>query len=177
MAMKLKNILIAVVACILTTIVIFTVELFIFGYNKKPQIILSVDSPNRVYNAYVEESHSIDPPNQSLFIAKNGTNEFKLVENLPEDIDKINQIKWSNDSKTVVFTTNWYIIITNAESFNTRKVSLNTDWWKWIKKYGGTFSSSGQTITIEKLDFINSDSLEFKTSIMSQSDTISIADI
>ena len=176
--MKLKsNLSIVVISCVLTALVIFIVEYLIFGYHQKPEIILSVNSADGIYTAYVEETPSIDPPNQSLFIAKNGTNEFRLVDDLPEDIDMIKEISWSPDSRTVVFTTAWYLIITNVENFNTRKISLNDDWWKWHKEIGGTFLSSNQTVEIERVTFINSDSLEVKTSNMSQSDFICVADL
>lgn len=176
--MKLKSIILTIcITFILTILLVFTVEYFIFGMNKKPHIVFSADSPDGVYKAYAEESPSIDPPNQSLFISKNGTKEFRLVCDLPEDIDMIKQIDWSVDSKTVVFTTGWYLIITNVERFNIRKISLNTDWWKWHKEYNGTFSSSNKIIDIEKIKFINTDTLEFKTKVMPYSEKICLTDI
>lgn len=176
--MKPKRILLIVsITSVLTTAIILTLEFFIMGFNKKSQIVLSVDSPDRIYKAYVEEGPSIDPPNQSLFLEKNGTNEFKLVDDLPEDIDRVQEIIWSPDSRIVVFATDWYLIITNVEKFNTRKVSLNADWWKWQNEKGGAFSSSNQTIEIEKVIFIDSESLEFKTNIMSRPEIIPVDDV
>jgi len=176
--MKLKNIILTVgITFILTILLVFTIEFFLFGLNKNPHVVLSVDSPDGVYKAYAEESPSIDPPNQSLFIAKVGTNDFKLVDGLSEDIDMIQEIFLSPNSKKVVFLTGWYLIITNVEKFNTYKISLNPDWWKWHKEPGGTFSSSSKNITIEKALFIHPDTLEFKTNIMSNPEKICMADI
>jgi hypothetical protein len=176
--MKLRSILIiALISCVLTAFTIITVEYLFLGYHKKPEIKLSVNSPDGNYSAYVEEAPSVDPPNQSLYIAKNGAKEFRLVDDLPEDIDMIKDIGWSPDSRTVVFATSWYLIITNVDNFNIMKVSLNDDWWKWHKEAGGTFISSNETVEIEKLRFINSDSIEVKTSHMSQSNFICVADL
>ena len=162
----MKNkILTITISVVLTTIVILTVGYFIFGLHKKPLQILSIDSPDKIYNAYVVENPSLDPPNQSLFISKKGLKEFRLVENLPEDIEHIKQIIWSPDSKTVIFLTNWHLIVTNVEKFNTKKISLNNDWWRWHNNKK-TFISSNRIIEIKKINFINSDSLMYQTSEM-----------
>jgi hypothetical protein len=161
---------------IITTVAIFVVEFFLFGYNTKSDKLMSLDSPDGVYNAYVIENPALDPPNQSIFISKNGLNEFRLVEDLPEDIDAIKNILWSPDGKTVVFATNWYLIITEITNFNTKKISLNPDWWKWHDKKG-TFSSSSRDIVIKEIEFCDSDSLIYMTNEMTNPEKICIVNL
>lgn len=168
-----KRILTISVTAIMTTVVILTIEYFLFGLNNKPNQSVSFDSPDGIYKAYVVENPSLDPPNQSLFISKNGYDDFRLVEDLPEDIENIQQIYWSPDSKTVVFLTNWHLIITDVDKFNSKKISINPDWWRWHKNKG-TFSSSNKTIEIKEMQFINSDTLKYRTSEMAQAERICI---
>jgi hypothetical protein len=87
------------------------------------------------------------------------------------------EILWSPDSKAVVFTTGCYLIITNVEKFNIYKINLQPEWWKWNKESGGTFSSAGKKIIIEKAVFIHPDTLEFKTNIMSDPVKVCVGDI
>ncbi|NOZ47016.1 MAG: hypothetical protein GXO79_09570 [Chlorobi bacterium] len=164
MKIRILNLSIAIIA---TAVVILGIEFFLFGLNSKPKVVLSVNSPNTIFEAYVTENPSLDPPNQSMFIAERGTNKFKLVENLPEDIESVQKTIWSPDSKIVVFVTNWNLIITNVEHFNTMKICLNNDWWKRHDNKK-TFSSSGKKINLKKLEFINSDTLVYMTNEMLQ---------
>jgi hypothetical protein len=163
---ELKSKLITIsVTLLLTVAAIIIIEFFLFGLNRKPATSLSVNSPDGVYKAYVKENPSLDPPNQSLFISRNGSDKFRLVDELPEDIEFAQQIYWSPDSRIVVFQTNWYLIMTDVYKFNTKKISLNPDWWEWNKN-GKAFFSSRRTVNMEEFQFINSDSLSFKTDFM-----------
>lgn len=158
-----SKLLVIITTMVVTIIILFIIGFFLFGLNGKPQVVLSQDSPDGAYNAYVIESPSMDPPNQSLFIARNGSNKFRLVDDLPEDIESVQKIIWSPDSRNVVFATNWYLIITNTETFNTRKISLNPDWW--TRNRNRTFSSSDRSISVRDLYFINGDSLKYLNSL------------
>jgi hypothetical protein len=118
------------------------------------------------------ENPAIDPPNQSLFIAKNKSNEFRLVANLPEDIEMCDSIYWSPNSKAVSFTTNWHIFITRIEGFNTQKVSINPDWWIRMEK--GTFRSSNRPVKIKEFSFINTNTISYKTNLIENHELIFI---
>ena len=172
--MKSKILTISLTA-ILTAVIILTIEFFLFGLNSKSDYAASLDSPDGLYKAYVSNDPAFDPPNQSLFISKNGKNEFRLVDDLPEDIEYIQKIYWSSDSKIVVFATNWHLILTNVDNFNSKKISLNPDWWKKLKK--GTFISSKRIVRMKELDIINSDSLRYMTSEMTHPEKICLNDL
>jgi hypothetical protein len=159
-----SKLLVIIITAIATGIVILTIGYFILGLNTKPKTILSLDSPDRAYTAYVVENPALDPPCQSLYIGKNGSNEFRLVANLPEDIEICDSIYWSPDGITAIFTTNWHIYITHIEGFNTKKISINPDWWKRMEK--GTYRSSDRHVQIERLTFVNSDTIRYKTNLM-----------
>ena len=173
--MKAKFFIIGITALI-TAVVIFILEYFLFGLHSKSDHAMSLDSPNGVYKAYVNDDPSLDPPNQSLFISKNGNNDFRLIEELPEDIEAIQKIYWSPDSKTVVFATNWHLILTNVDNLNVKKISLNPDWWLWREKKG-TFTSSSRYVEIKEVEFINVDSLKYITNEMTHPEKICLSDI
>jgi hypothetical protein len=168
--MKNRNLTI-VVSAVLTAIILLAAVYLLFGMNKKPARTMSLDSPDGIYTAYVVENPSLDPPNQSLFLSKTGSDEFRLVEDLPEDIELVKQIFWSPDSRKVVFSTNWYLIITDVGSFSSRKISLNPDWWRWNKNRK-TFSSSARAVEMKELHFIGSDTLLYRTDQMEQTEKV-----
>ena len=80
------RILTAMITALIIVIIIALAVYFLFGFNTRPDTVLSVNSPQGLYEAYVVENPSLDPPNQALFISKTGTGEFRLVARLPEDI-------------------------------------------------------------------------------------------
>jgi len=161
------------ISVIVTVILILLSFYFIFGLNSKPDIVTSVASPDGVMEAYVVENPSIDPPNQSLFISRKGTDEFRLVACLPEDIEAAQEIIWTPDGSTVIFVTNWHMFITDANKFHTKKISLNPDLWKW-QGNRKTFSSSGLDVRMEQFDIISSDSLRYRTNLMTLPVVISL---
>ncbi len=170
------NILTAMITALVTVILIAVAVWFTFGFNSKPGKVMSVNSPQGSYEAYVVENPSIDPPNQGLFISKTGTNEFRLVANLPEDIESAQKLYWTEDGNKAIFVTNWHLFVTDVQNFNTKKISLNPDWWKW-QQGGKTFSSSGTSVVVEELEFIGSDSLRYRTNLMTQPETVSLGDL
>lgn len=164
----MRNRLIAIVIASLSTIIVLLVMVFyITGMHSKPVRVLSVVSPNGLYEAYVIENPSFDPPNQSLFISKIGGNEFRLVSELPEDIEMISNIYWSPCSRFVAFATNWHLLVTNIESFYTMKYSVNPSWWV-MHQGKGTFTSGSARVEYLHVHFLQSDSLEYQTSLMDE---------
>lgn len=169
------KILTAIITVVITVILISLAGYFIFGFNSKPETVLSVASPQGLYEAFVIENPSIDPPNQSLFISKRGTPEFRLVATLPEDIESAQKIYWTEDGTRAIFITGWHLIITDVQNFNTRKISLNPDWWTRHQDKK-TFSSSDKFIVMEEFYLYGSDSLSYRTNIMVQPETIVLAE-
>jgi hypothetical protein len=169
--MKTKLVIIAITSFV-TALVIFVFLYFLLGLNNLPRTALSLDSPDGLYKAYVTDEPAFDPPNQCLWISKIGSNGFRLVDDLPEDIEKCKNIYWAPDSKTVVFATNWHLLITHIESFNTQKISINPDWWK--TNDNGTFTSSNRWAQVEELTFIGNDSISFKTDLMENPERLSL---
>jgi len=169
------RILTAMITALITVIIIALAVYFLFGFNTRPDTVLSVDSPQGLYEAYVVENPSLDPPNQALFISKTGTGEFRLVARLPEDIEATRKICWTDDGNKAIFITNWHLIITDVRNFNTSKISLNPDWWKW-NQGEKTFSSSGTPVVLEELDLYGSDSLTYRTNMMTQPATVILTD-
>jgi len=161
----MKNRLPVIVITAAATFICMLAVIYVL-YNMKLRSVtaLSNDSPDGTFIACVIESPSMDPPNQSLFIERKGSQNFRLVEELPEDIEFVEKIFWSPDGKIAVFATNWNLVIAGTESLNVTKISLNNDWW--TKNKNGTFSTSGENIKIQTLDFIGLDSLVYSTNNM-----------
>ena len=63
--------------------------IILYGFFINPELVMSVDSPDGKYEAYVIDNPSFDPPNQSLFVKNKGSDSFNLVEILAEDVDFI----------------------------------------------------------------------------------------
>lgn len=170
-----SRILTAMITALVTVILIAVAVYFIFGFNSRPETVMSVNSPQGTYEAYVVENPSVDPPNQALFISRTGTGEFRLVAKLPEDIESARKIYWTEDGNKAVFVTDWHLFITDVPAFNTRQISLNPDWWKW-NKGEKTFSSSGTSVVLEEFEIFGSDSLTYRTSLMTQPATVILTD-
>lgn len=171
-----SKILTAMITALITVILIALAVWLLFGFSSKPEKIMSETSPQGSYEAYVVENPSVDPPNQGLLILKSGTGEFRLVERLPEDIESAQKICWTDDGSKAVFITNWHLIITDVRNFNTRKISLNPDWWKWHQGKK-TFSSSSTSVVLEEFELFGSDSLTYRTNLMTQPVTVRLTDI
>lgn len=120
-------------------------------------------SPNGSYKAYAESKKVFDGPDESLFIAKTENNQFRLVSDLPADIESIQKITWAPNSSKVVFATNWYLYVVDTDNFNIDIVNLNNDWWEWSADKPGTFTSTKSNITIQELKFLNDSIIQFKT--------------
>ena len=163
------------VTVVITIVCLACAVILLYGMQLKPKTVLSEISPDGMFNAYVSESPSMDPPNQSLFVSRSSGNEFRLIEELPEDIEYVKQIVWSPDGKKVVFATNWNLVITNTESFNVMKISINHDWWSMHRN--GTFSSSEKDIRILEIGFNGADTLTCLTDNMSMPLAINLSSL
>lgn len=163
-----------VITAAITIALMLMAAYFIYGLHKKPALVISSESPDGSYRAYVTDNPALDPPNQALFISRNGTEEFRLVSELPEDIEYIQQIIWSPDGRNAVFQTNWHLFITDVKWFNTTRISLNRQWWRW---HGNrkTFSSSDRAMVIRELFFSSPDTLVFRTDEMERSSKVCLA--
>lgn len=170
------RILTVMITALITIILIALAVYFIFGFNSRPETVLTANSPQGSYEAYVVDNPSVDPPNQALFIARTGTGEFRLVAKLPEDIESAQKIYWTEDGSKAIFVTDWHLFITDVKTFSTRKISLNPDWWKWDTDRK-TFSSSGTAVVMEDLELYGSDSLTYRTTLMTQPVTVILTDL
>lgn len=96
-----------------------------------PRIAVEETSPDGAHVAQVRNGPSIDPPNQSLWLAdRDGAGATKLRQ-LSEDQDWCNQIVWSADGSTVAFLVqDARIAIYEARTRRERA-------WEWLVEHGG----------------------------------------
>jgi hypothetical protein len=119
-----------------------------------PETVLSVTSPDGKYEAYVEESFSVDPPNQSLFVEQSDKIHFLRIAKLGGDIDFIKQIVWSPDSKFVVFHSNDYLTATRIADWYTVRIYLAPEWRRAKpQRRLTTFTSVGARRQVEAIEF------------------------
>ena len=82
-----------------------------------PRVALEETSPDEAYVAQVRNAISIDPPNQSLWMAGRDGRGATRVLQLGGDQDWCNQIVWSGDGSTVAFLVqDAWIAVYDAES-------------------------------------------------------------
>ncbi len=79
-------------------------------------------SPDGRFGAFVKEHFSIDPPNQSLWIKENRSGKATRIAKLPEDVDSIRDIRWSSDSKIVLFNTYWCLYGVRVADGRTKRI-------------------------------------------------------
>ncbi|MBC8378126.1 MAG: hypothetical protein H8E62_03040 [Planctomycetes bacterium] len=101
-----------------------------------PNIVQSVDSSNKAYQAYVVDKPSIDGPNHHLYVKDIVTGKSTFVSNLPEDVDFNEEILWSPFNDLVVFRTYFKLIIYSSENGKAKEVKLGGD-YHW--RDNGTF--------------------------------------
>jgi len=68
----------------------------------RPRVAASEASPDGRYRAFVRNHPSIDPPNQSLWLASDVAGTFQ-IRKLSEDEDWCRTIAWAGDSQSVAF--------------------------------------------------------------------------
>lgn len=158
----MKNRFFSILITITATLaVLLILVLWMVGFRLRPQTIMSVPSPDGLLTAYVTESPSFDPPNQSLFISVNGTDRFRLISGLPEDVEFIEKIAWSPDCSSVAFATNRNLLVVHVNDFLTTIYSRDGKWW--TRHHDGTFSTSGNDAGVSQLLFTSPDTLVYST--------------
>lgn len=98
------------------------------GMMGRSAAIMSVPSPDGHYIAYVEESPSLDPPNQTLLVQRSDKSKFLPIAKLAEDVDCIQEITWSPDSEFVLFRSNDYLTATRVSDWKTVRIYLGQEW-------------------------------------------------
>jgi hypothetical protein len=116
------------------------------------QVVQSDWSPDGEFEAYVEESPSIDPPNQSLNIQRKDDIHFVVIADLVEDVDSIRDIYWSPDSRLVVFSSYSNLFIVRVPGYTTLKVPLDTEFARYQP---GKLATFGGGIAVKKVASIS----------------------
>ena len=131
---------------LLIILTLVAVPLFAFGIVdgivNGPETVLEVPSPDGQYLAYVNESPSMDPPNQSLLIERKDQSRFLPIAKLGEDIDSIKEIIWSPDSSFVVFHSRLYLTTTRISDWQTTRIYLGKEWRRHKPTRRTTFSGT-----------------------------------
>lgn len=126
-----------------------TVDLLLHG----SRAVSSVDSPDGAFTAYVIENPSIDPPNQALFVERSDGIRFMHVADLAEDVDSIQEILWSPDSRMVVFHSRDYLTATRVSDWQTVRIYLGNEWRRSRPGRDSTFTSGGIRRRVASVDF------------------------
>jgi hypothetical protein len=108
-----------------------------------PDVEISVPSPDGAFIAYVVNHPSVDPPNQSLYIERGDKIHFNCIAKLPEDVDSIQEIRWSADSAIVVFQTRFSIYAVHLPDYKMVQIPLGTEWKRSKPNRNSTFNASG----------------------------------
>ena len=127
-----------------------------------PQTVLSVGSPDGEFTAYVEDLPSIDPPNQAWFVERRDQRHFMHVGSLAKEVDSIEQILWSPDSRIVVFQSRDYLTATRVTDWQTARVFLGNEWTRHQPGRRATFSSGGRRSTVTAIEFDVPDSFSYR---------------
>jgi hypothetical protein len=125
------------------------VKIFFTG----PNVIQSVMSPDGDFEAYVVETPSIDPPNQSLYIQRSDNIHFLFIAKLAGDIDSIKKIHWSPQSDIVVFHTRCHLIAVRVPGYQTVKIPLGGEWIRTKASKRSTFSGAGPRVAVADIQF------------------------
>lgn len=101
-----------------------------------PRMPLSVPSPDGRAVAFVRNHVTIDPPDQSVWLAE-GDGEPKRIRRLGGDSDWCNTIVWSADGSTVAF------LIQDARLLTVDRRSGNVVSEKWLVEWQGEYPPAG----------------------------------
>ena len=150
----IKFMILSVTYIILLIVLIFFWQTGILRYwTSGPKVIQTVASPDQEYVAYVQESPSIDPPNQSLYVERHDKSHFMFLAKLAEDIDSIIKIVWSSDSQMVVFHSKCYLTAVRISDWKIIRIYLGKERLRYSPQHGSTFSSAGPIRRVELIDF------------------------
>jgi hypothetical protein len=118
-----------------------------------PNTVVSAPSPDGEFIAYVEDLPSFDPPNQALFVERKDQRRFMHIADLAEDVDAIEQIVWSPDSRIVVFHSRDFLTATRVTDWQTVRVYLGREWRRHQPSRHSTFTSGGRNQTVTGIEF------------------------
>ncbi len=127
-----------------------------------PNVIRSVTSPDREFEAYVVERPSIDPPNQSLYVQRSDNIHFRSVAKLAEDIDSIREIHWSPQSDIVVFHTRCNLFAVRVPGYQTVRIPLGGEWIRSKASKRSTFSGAGPRVAVAGIEFPTPGSFSYR---------------
>jgi hypothetical protein len=127
-----------------------------------PKVVLEVKSPDQEFTAYVEELPSVDPPNQSLVVERKDRRHFMYIAGLAEDVDSIEKVVWSPDSRVVVFHSRDYLTATRVTDWQTIRVFLGKEWTRFQPNRRSTFTSGGQGRVVDAIEFPGPDSFAYR---------------
>ena len=88
------------------------------------RIVQSQWSPDGVFEAYVVDKPSFDPPNHHLYIRSKNVSYSEKIAELLEDVDSIRRIHWSPDSDIVVFQTWFNLVAVRVSDYKMIKIPL-----------------------------------------------------
>ncbi len=120
---------------------------------KGPQVVQSVFSPDRVYEAYVMEYPSVDPPNQTILIQRSDKSHFVVVGKLVSDVDSIRSIRWSTAGEMVVFVTSNNLIAVLVPGFQTLTIPLADEFARYHPGEFEVFGGGIPQYQVEEVTF------------------------
>lgn len=127
-----------------------------------PTIVMSAASPDGNLTAYVEDMPSIDPPNQSLVVERKDQRHFMVVADLAEDVDAIQRVAWSPDSRIVTFQSRDYLTATRVTDWQTIRVFLGREWVRHQPKRSATFSAPEPQVELDAIEFRQPDIVAYR---------------
>jgi len=127
-----------------------------------PKTVMSAASPDGEFTAYVEDLPSFDPPNQALFVERKDQRHFMHIADLAEDVDAIEKVLWSSDSRIVVFHSRDYVTATCVADWQTVRVFLGHEWMRHQSGRVATFTSGGRGRTVTAIQFEGADSFSYQ---------------
>jgi hypothetical protein len=140
-----------------------------------PKVVLEVNSPDREFTAYVEDMPSVDPPNQALFVERKDQRHFMHVADLAEDVDSIEKVVWSPDTRIVVFHSRDYLTATRVTDWQTIRVFLGKEWTRHQPGRRSTFTSGGPGRVVDAIEFPAADSFAYRIKGETKPHTVTFA--
>ena len=127
-----------------------------------PKTVMSAASPDGEFTAYVEDLPSFDPPNQALFVERQDQRHFMHIADLAEDVDAIEKVFWSPDSRIVIFHSRDYLTATRVADWQTVRVFLGSEWTRHQPARASTFTSGESGRTVTAIQFEGPDSFSYQ---------------
>jgi hypothetical protein len=125
----------------------------------------------------VEDQPSIDPPNQALLVERKDQRHFMSIADLAEDVDSIQKVLWSPDSRIVVFHSCDYLTATRVSDWQTIRIFLGKEWTRSQPSRRSTFSSGGQGLVVDAIEFPTPDSFSYRLQGQQQPHTVQFGEL